>query len=92
MADIYELARIRLAARGVTAVYGGGFCTVSDQRFFLSPYPAGWAVCLAGHPRCLTASCLAREALIQQVDLVNPATLESSRISLIYWSSQAGSS
>lgn len=34
MADIYKLARIRLAARGVTAVYGGGFCTVTDPRFF----------------------------------------------------------
>ena len=34
MADIYQLARIRLAARGITAVYGGGFCTVSDARFY----------------------------------------------------------
>ncbi|WP_339486601.1 peptidoglycan editing factor PgeF [Pseudomonas sp. EL_65y_Pfl2_R95] len=34
MADIYQLARIRLAARGVTAVYGGGFCTFSDPRFY----------------------------------------------------------
>ncbi|SEM92611.1 conserved hypothetical protein [Pseudomonas sp. ok272] len=34
MADIYHLARLRLAAYGVTAVYGGGFCTVTDPRFF----------------------------------------------------------
>lgn len=34
MADIYALARIRLAAVGVTAVYGGGLCTVKDERFF----------------------------------------------------------
>jgi YfiH family protein len=34
MADIYQLARIRLAARGIYAVYGGGFCTVSDPRFY----------------------------------------------------------
>lgn len=34
MADIYALARIRLAAVGVTAVYGGGLCTVEDERFF----------------------------------------------------------
>jgi len=34
MADLYRLARIRLAARGVEAVYGGGFCTFSDPRFY----------------------------------------------------------
>jgi copper oxidase (laccase) domain-containing protein len=34
MADIYQLARLRLAARGVTAVYGGGLCTVTDPRFY----------------------------------------------------------
>ncbi len=34
MADIYRLARIRLAARGVTAVYGGEFCTYNDPRFY----------------------------------------------------------
>lgn len=34
MADIYLLARLRLAERGVMAVYGGGFCTVTDPRFF----------------------------------------------------------
>lgn len=34
MADIYQLARVRLAACGVTAVYGGDFCTFNDPRFF----------------------------------------------------------
>ncbi|MFU4561119.1 peptidoglycan editing factor PgeF [Pseudomonas paraeruginosa] len=36
MADIYHLARIRLAAHGVTAVHGGGFCTFSDSERFYS--------------------------------------------------------
>jgi len=35
MADLYRLARQRLAARGVRAVYGGGFCTFHERdRYF----------------------------------------------------------
>ncbi|MFG0415779.1 peptidoglycan editing factor PgeF [Pseudomonas sp. zjy_8] len=34
MADIYQLARIRLAAIGVNAVFGGGLCTYNDARFY----------------------------------------------------------
>jgi YfiH family protein len=34
LADIYQLARVRLAAVGVTAVYGGGLCTIEDTRFY----------------------------------------------------------
>jgi len=35
LADLYELARIRLRGVGVTAVYGGGYCTYTDaDRFF----------------------------------------------------------
>ncbi len=34
-ADLYGLARMRLAATGVTAAYGGDYCTAADpQRFF----------------------------------------------------------
>lgn len=33
--DLYELARQRLESLGVTAIYGGGFCTYTDpERFF----------------------------------------------------------
>ncbi|RMS06378.1 polyphenol oxidase family protein, partial [Pseudomonas coronafaciens] len=34
MADIYTLARLRLAAHGISAVYGGGLDTFTDPRFF----------------------------------------------------------
>lgn len=34
LADLYALARIRLAAQGINAVYGGGECTFSDPRFY----------------------------------------------------------
>ncbi|MEM1114206.1 MAG: peptidoglycan editing factor PgeF [Pseudomonadota bacterium] len=34
-ADLYELARVRLASLGVTRVFGGGYCTFTDaSRFF----------------------------------------------------------
>lgn len=35
LADLYALARARLHALGVTAIYGGGFCTFTEsERFF----------------------------------------------------------
>ncbi|WP_421682372.1 peptidoglycan editing factor PgeF [Stutzerimonas urumqiensis] len=34
MADLYALARLRLAAQGVLAVHGEGACTFSDPRFY----------------------------------------------------------
>jgi len=36
LADIYTLARQRLGALGVTAVYGGQYCTFSDRARFFS--------------------------------------------------------
>ena len=36
LADLYALAKRRLMAAGVTAVYGGGFCTYEDSARFFS--------------------------------------------------------
>ncbi len=36
LADIYLLARLRLQQLGVAAVYGGGFCTVTERERFFS--------------------------------------------------------
>ena len=36
LADIYQLARINLAALGIDKVYGGNFCTVTDKERFYS--------------------------------------------------------
>jgi polyphenol oxidase len=36
LADIYQLARRRLQALGITQIYGGGFCTHGDQERFFS--------------------------------------------------------
>ena len=36
LADLYQLARLRLNAQGVTRVYGGGLCTYSDPDRFYS--------------------------------------------------------
>ncbi len=36
LADLYSLARLRLAAIGVSDVYGGDFCTYTDQARFFS--------------------------------------------------------
>ncbi len=36
MADLYALARIRLAAAGVASIHGGGFCTFHEKERFFS--------------------------------------------------------
>jgi copper oxidase (laccase) domain-containing protein len=36
LADIYQLARTELSIVGIDKIYGGGFCTVTEQARFYS--------------------------------------------------------
>lgn len=36
LADLYLLAKQRLVENGITAIYGGGFCTLTDEQRFYS--------------------------------------------------------
>jgi purine-nucleoside/S-methyl-5'-thioadenosine phosphorylase / adenosine deaminase len=43
LCDLYTLARRRLAAAGVTQVFGGGFDTLTDERFYSYRRDAAWS-------------------------------------------------
>jgi hypothetical protein len=42
LADIYELAHRQLRALGITAIYGGDWCTFSEREWFFSYRRDGW--------------------------------------------------
>ncbi len=49
LADIYQLARLRLSDAGVDKVYGGGLCTVKDMGRFFSYRREGGVTGRMGH-------------------------------------------
>src|SRR5690606_42095522 len=80
LANIYQLARLRLQALGIEAIHGGGWCTVSDSVRFYSYRRDGQTGRFASLIWIETSIC-------QKTDARQGGALESGLIILIYHSS-----